>query len=181
MERKVRVSKLILLICLLFASFSALLVIAPILLPSGSVLDLSGMTGVTDNAGCVEEMPFPFSWVYHSGDRLCHQRLDRSFVLNGNQLPFCSRCTAIWIGITIGLAVMIFFKVALDERFLFLVILSLVPIGVDGIGQLVGFWESTNAIRLLTGLFVGVMTGIAIGVIIDEILPLLKKRKVHNL
>jgi uncharacterized membrane protein len=75
---------------------------------------------------------------------------------------------------------MIFYQIALDERFLLLLILSLVPIGIDGVGQLLGFWESSNLIRVITGMAAGVPIGFAIGVIIDEIAPLLKKRKVNN-
>jgi uncharacterized membrane protein len=42
-------------------------------------------------------------------------------------------------------------------------------LGVDGIGQLFGFWESTNIIRMLTGLPAGIICGIALGIIYDEI------------
>jgi uncharacterized membrane protein len=84
-------------------------------------------------------------------------------------MPFCSRCTAIWIGIAIGLGFLILYKIPLNEKFLILIILGIFPIGVDGIGQLLGFWESTNVMRVITGSIVGIVCGLAIGLIIDEV------------
>ena len=40
---------------------------------------------------------------------------------------------------------------------------------LDGGGQLLGFWESTNAVRVITGTITGIVCGLAIGIIIDEI------------
>jgi len=93
-------------------------------------------------------------------------------------MPFCSRCTAIWLGLAIGLGFMVFYKIELNEKFLYLIFIGLIPIGIDGVGQLIGLWESTNVIRVITGLLVGVVCGIAIGVIIDEIKSIAKEKKV---
>jgi uncharacterized membrane protein len=138
------------------------------MLPKGSVRNLSGVVAVFDNEHVIDSMSFPWSFVYASGDRLCHQIAERSFFINGNQMPFCVRCTAIWLGVAVGLGFMVFYKIQLDEKFLFAIIIGFVPIGVDGIGQLFGFWESTNIIRLITGLLAGGVCGLAIGIIVDE-------------
>jgi len=119
-------------------------------------------------------MPAPWNIVYGCGDRLCHQKADRSFFINGNQMPFCSRCTAIWLGLTIGLGLMVFYKIELDERFLILIVIGIVPIGIDGVGQLLNLWESTNIIRSITGLLAGFVCGIAIALIVDEIISFKK-------
>jgi len=63
----------------------------------------------------------------------------------------------------------VLYVIELNEKFLVAIILSFIPIGVDGIGQLFGFWESTNLVRILTGLPAGIICGIAIGIIIDEL------------
>ena len=57
--------------------------------------------------------------------------------------------------------------------------MGLVPIGIDGTGQFLGFWVSTQISRVLTGLPAGIIAGIVIGIIIMEIseFPLLKKTK----
>jgi len=170
MEKREKVSKLLLVFFALFFIISALHFLSPLSLPINSVKDLSGLTGISDNEVQIEEMTFPWNILYIIGDRLCHQKAERSFFLNGNQMPFCSRCTAIWIGITIGLGFMILYKIPLNEKFLILIILGMVPIGIDGGGQLLGFWESTNVTRVITGSLVGIVCGIAIGLIIDEVM-----------
>jgi uncharacterized membrane protein len=150
--------------------------LSPMLLPKGSVNDFSGRVGIVNNKEQIDQLPIPINYLYLSGDYLCHQKSERSFFLNENQMPFCARCTAIFIGIVIGLAIMVFFSIVLDERFIFLIIISLIPVGIDGIGQLIGLWESTNLIRVITGLFVGIMSGIAIGIISEEIQNLYKSK-----
>jgi len=170
MERREKPFKsLIFVLFIVFFLWVILQFLAPLMLPTGSIRDLSGAVAVSDNEYSIKNMPIPWNFVYTSGDRLCHQIAERSFFVNGNQMPFCARCTAIWLGIAIGLGFMVFYKIQLDEKFLFAIIIGLVPIGIDGIGQLFGFWESTNIIRLITGLLAGIVCGIAIGLIIDEI------------
>jgi uncharacterized membrane protein len=153
----------------LFSLWILLQLLAPLALPKGSVSDLSGLVAISDNEDTINDMGFPWDFVYSAGDRLCHQKAERSFFINDNQMPFCSRCTAIWLGLAIGLGFMVFYKIQLNEKFLFAIILSLVPIGVDGIGQLFEFWESTNVIRVITGLLIGGVCGVALGVIVDEV------------
>jgi len=169
MERREKFSKVLIVFFLLFSFWILLQFLAPLFLPDGSVDDFSGLVAVSDNEKSIEEMSFPWNLVYSAGDRLCHQKAERSFFINGNQMPFCSRCTALWLGLAIGLGFMVFYRVKLDERFLYIILLGVVPIAVDGVGQLFGFWESTNIIRLVTGLLAGGVCGVAIGLIIDEI------------
>jgi len=169
MERRGKCFKsLIFVLFILFSIWAILQFLAPLTLPAGSVPDISGSVAISDNDKLIQDMPFPWNFIYNSGDRLCHQIAERSFFINGNQMPFCARCTAIWLGIAIGLGFMVFYKIQLDEKFLFAIIIGLVPIGIDGVGQLFGFWESTNIIRLITGLLAGGVCGVTIGVIIDE-------------
>ena len=178
MQVRENTSRIIILVFfIIFLSWSLLQFISPMALTQGSIKDLSGMTGVSDNQKTIEELPFPWGVVYDMGDRLCHQKAERSFFINGNQMPFCARCTAIFLGLAIGLGFMVFYKIELDEKFVLLIILGLVPIGLDGIGQLFGFWESNNIIRLITGLLVGFVCGIAIGIIIDESREIYNSRK----
>lgn len=176
MERRERASKLVLILFFFFLIFCLMQFLSPMLLPKGSVNDFSGLVGIVNNKEQIDKLPFPINYLYLSGDYLCHQKSERSFFFNENQMPFCSRCIAIFIGITIGLLLMIFLKIELDERLIFMILLSIIPIGIDGIGQLIGLWESTNLIRVITGLIVGIMSGIALGIIIDEIQNLFKSK-----
>jgi uncharacterized membrane protein len=82
------------------------------------------------------------------GEKLgCHQRPDRSFFINGYQMPVCARCTGVMIGYL--LAFPLFFL----HSFSWLVSLA-------GCGSLLLDWglqamklkNSSNTRRLLTGL-----------------------------
>ena len=55
------------------------------------------------------------------------------------------------------------------------IVIGLGPVGIDGMGQLFGFWESTNIIRLITGGLAGILTGLAVAVIIQELCILVSK------
>jgi len=181
MERRGKSSRIVILIFFaIFSTWSALQFLAPLSLPQSSIDDLSGLTAISDNEIIISEMTVPWNIIYSVGDRLCHQKAERSFSINENQMPFCSRCTAIWLGLAIGLGFMVFYRIQLNEKFLFVVIGGLVPIGIDGIGQLFGFWESTNIMRVTTGLIIGVCCGISIGIIIDEIKTFIPFKKTKS-
>lgn len=169
MERRGKYSKIIIILFLIFFIWALLQFSAPIFLPENSVEDLSGLVALSDNENTLNNMSFPWNSIYSAGDRLCHQKAERSFFVNGNQMPFCSRCTAIWLGLALGLLFIIFYTIQLDGKFLFIALLCVFPLGLDGVSQLIGLWESTNLIRFITGLLTGFICGVAIGVIIDEI------------
>jgi uncharacterized membrane protein len=168
-HRKNRLKNIIFIFFLLFLIWILLQFLAPVALPTGSVTDFSGVVGFSDNQNVIRNMSYPWNIVYNVGDRLCHQQADRSLFLNENQMPFCSRCTAIWLGLVVGLGFMVLYTIELNGKFLFVILFSLIPIGIDGGGQLFGFWESTNIIRFFTGILAGGGCGVAIGIIIDEI------------
>ena len=184
MEKREKSSKIIIFIFLIpFLIFSLLQFLAPIALPNSSVKNLDGITVFKDNKQITDQMPAPWNYIYSAGDTLCHQKSERSLFINDNQMPFCARCTAIFLGLAIGIAFIMFFKIELDLKFLFLMLLGFVPIGIDGVGQILGYWESNNFMRVLTGLLIGIVTGIAIGIIIDETSEMFinrKKRKIIN-
>jgi uncharacterized membrane protein len=170
MQRRKQPLKSLVFICFVFLFIWVVLqFLAPFVLPRGSVTDLSGVVGLSDNEDLIQNMSFPWNVMYLSGDRLCHQKADRSLFLNGNEMPFCARCTAIWFGLAVGLGYMVLFLIELNQRFLIALVGALLPIGVDGIGQLLGFWESTNLVRILTGFPIGMVCGVAIGIIFDEL------------
>ena len=169
MERRVNVSRIIILLFLMLLLWVILQFLAPFMFPSNTIQNLSGLPGVEDNTVLTRNMSFPWNIVYSIGDRLCHQRSDRSFFLNGNQMSFCARCTGIWFGLTIGLGVSIGYTFRLSEKLILQIILGILPLSADGIFQLFGLWESNNILRITTGLLAGFTTGIAIGVIIDEL------------
>jgi len=178
MEKRERHSKIIILLFFIpLFIWLTLQFISPIVVPRATITDLSGATGLLENKKTIDQLGFPWGNIYQCGDALCHQKADRSFFINENQMPFCARCTAIWLGLTIGLGFMLFYKIALNEKFLILILIGIIPIGIDGVGQLFQLWESNNIIRLITGLLIGIICGISIGIIIDELRDIIKLKK----
>lgn len=142
--------------------WALMVMVAPLTLPAGSVKDLSGVVGIRDNENQTGKMNGFARFVYDSGDVNCHQRASRSFYINDNEMPYCARCTGIFVGLVAGAAFSLF--IILDLK-VWYIIGALVPMGIDGVGQLFGLWESTNLVRVLTGGLAGVITGIALGFI----------------
>lgn len=84
----------------------------------------------------------------------CHRLPERSFSYRGKPFPICARCTGILLGYLIGIIyAFIFGKIALH-----LCILLIIPLVIDGGGQLVSKWKSTNYRRFFTGILAGVGT-----------------------
>jgi len=103
-------------------------------------------------------------WIYSYFDYECHQLPERSFYLNGRQLPLCARCTGIITGSFAGqlsyfLLKDFYFKTIFEEHNFLLAIgilvLGMVPLVVDGGVQLLADYESNNSMRLGTGLLFG--------------------------
>ncbi len=194
----------------LLASF-----LVPALLPTGSVPELSGRANALDyvwkdaswgdwgnephseNASMGHDQSQhggKFAWseldvfsafVYGFGDLNCHQKHQRSWVINENQMPVCTRDIGIIIGIFIG--GLIFRKRGLnrwtirdsiisvlpdekvepfyfnDRRFLLAfggIALLLLPTALDGGIQAISGYESTNLKRLITGFPMGIGIGL---------------------
>lgn len=104
--------------------------------------------------------------VYESGDRNCHQHSDRSVFINGNQMPYCTRCVAIFVGMAVGAFISMLIMVNVDWKW---VVAGLVPMGIDGGIQLVFSYESNNILRILTGFPAGLITTLALGAVLYEV------------
>lgn len=151
----------------LFSAWLACIVIAPLTVPSNRVSDLSGGSMRIDNARVWGNMnPFAAS-VYFLGDSLCTEISDHSFYLNGNQMPFCARCTAIFAGLVVGMLVALWLnpKVSL----LWLALLAL-PAVIDGGLQLVSSYQSTNLLRVVTGLLAGIAVSLYLSKLVNAML-----------
>ena len=205
--REIRVSKILggiggasLLLCFL----------VPMAMPEGSVPQLSGRANALDyatesswgntNGGESADVGHdqllhggPFAWknlnpvfafTYGFGDLNCHQKHERSWEINGNQMPVCTRDIGIFLGFVIGAALFgsrglnrwtirdTFLSVfpdellentyANDERMrnmIILLALGIVPMAIDGFTQLLTDYESINPLRLTTGMAAGLVTG----------------------
>lgn len=94
------------------------------------------------------------------GSAVCHQMAERSFIFEGMQMPLCARCTGIYIGAFFAFC-FFFWKKRLQAGKSFslqqavLTALAILPFGADGLGSYLGFWESSQLMRILTGSAVG--------------------------
>ncbi|HAX72763.1 MAG TPA: hypothetical protein DCY20_04505 [Firmicutes bacterium] len=85
---------------------------------------------------------------------LCHKMPQRSFFYKGKQFPICARCTGILVGYGIG----ILYICLIHKTHLVYELGLMIPIAIDGIGQYLGRWESTNTRRFVTGVLAGIAT-----------------------
>lgn len=143
-----------------FGIWLALVFIAPLSLPTGSVTELSGSIGTLENWDRIEQMNPLAAAVYLIGDSECHQLVERSFAINGNQMPFCSRDLGLFIGLVAGMGLAFSGKLRVGWK---LALLLLIPMGLDGGAQLISSYESANPIRLVTG----TMAGIGLAYLLD--------------
>ncbi len=131
----------------------ALIVIAPFTIPYHTVDNLSGKVSQIDNWKEIEKMNPVAASIYLLGDTLCTEISDHSFYLNGNQMPFCARCTSIFAGLVLGLLIAVMFDPKVNRL---LIGLALLPIAIDGGFQAMTSYQSTNLLRVATGLLAGV-------------------------
>ena len=108
--------------------------------------------------------------VMHLFALVCHQIPARSPVLGGVQLALCDRCLGIYLGLVIGVGTVggarrLWRWAGRNDRYLLLG--SLVPMGVDWFGPVLGLWPNSPVSRALTGLVFGV---IAASFVADRVL-----------
>jgi len=206
-ERELRVSSIL---CLVSGFLLLMFFISPLMLAEGSVPELSGRANAIDymdegswgnnehsenaklghnqsaHGGSFSwsELNPVFGFVYAFGDLNCHQKHDRSWTINENQMPVCTRDIGIFMGFFMG---SLFFRlrgfnrwtvrdtflsvfdddsiksVYLEDRrmrlMVLLIILGIAPMAFDGFTQLLTNYESNNGMRVLTGFLAGFMIG----------------------
>ena len=86
---------------------------------------------------------------------LCHGIPARCYRLWGTPLPVCARCTGIYAGLFGGLATFFLVPSIAERRVRIVCIAATVVLAVDGLTQLAHLRESTNDLRLATGLACG--------------------------
>ncbi len=82
------------------------LFIAPATLGPGTVRHLDGRANAMDYQDEWKELGPFHAVVYSFGDFNCHQKEDRTIIINDNQMPVCARDTGIFIGVLFGAAIL---------------------------------------------------------------------------
>ena len=182
--------------------------LVPYMLPESSVPKLSGRANAIDYSssgswgnqlhtgemGHDQPSEGVFAWseldpysafIYAFGDLNCHQKHERSWEINGNQMPVCTRDVGIFLGLALGgfiysrkglnrwtvrdSMLSIFSDNQLEyvyrndlrtKAVLLLVAVTIIPIGLDGFAQMLTSYESTNLKRIITGLPFGALVSL---------------------
>ena len=184
--------------------------LVPFLMPEGSVPELSGRANTfdyynEDSWGNQEhregskighnqsahggtfawsELNPYYAFVYAFGDLNCHQKFERSWAINGNQMPVCARDVGIFFGLALGgwwfsrkglnrwTIRDTFLTLFPDDRItplytndrrlmaMFTIgILFCLPVVLDGGIQAISNYESVNPLRVMTGIPFGFIIG----------------------
>lgn len=91
-------------------------------------------------------------------DPVCHQISARSPYLGGVQVAVCDRCVGIYVGIVLGVASAGWGRAVwktVGNHVRYVVLGSLVPLGLDWIGPVLGLWTNIPESRALTGFVFG--------------------------
>jgi uncharacterized membrane protein len=105
--------------------------------------------------------------VFAAGSVICHQLPERSFFLDGRQLPVCARCTGLYLGGAAGLAGWLGLKLLRGWRpktippRLALGLLAIVatPTAVSYLSGVLGVWDGSNLTRAALAVPLGVVAG----------------------
>lgn len=187
------------LIYILFILFTTLHFIIPYTHESGSLLDVRESLDMSNDQINKEYVLLsPLNIIYILGHYTCHQINDRSFFINGNQMPVCSRCLGIYIGMTLIFFVAIvrrptgtFFKSlcrlvissgqsksmkCTTITIIILGVLLSIPMATDVSLQIFTPYLSNNITRFVTGFLFGIFEGGCVIGIISHIVFVLTNR-----
>ncbi|HEX6096840.1 MAG TPA: DUF2085 domain-containing protein [Thermoanaerobaculia bacterium] len=91
---------------------------------------------------------------------MCHGKVERCLELFGAPMPICARCVGIYAGMLLG--ILAFWAVPLlrEKVMRIVAIVCVTPLALDGLTQLSGLRESTNDLRIATGLVAGLAFGL---------------------
>jgi uncharacterized membrane protein len=91
---------------------------------------------------------------------MCHGKVERCLELFGAPMPICARCVGIYGGMLLG--ILAFWAVPLlrEKVMRIVAIVCVAPLALDGLTQLSGLRESTNGLRIATGIIAGLAFGL---------------------
>jgi len=87
---------------------------------------------------------------------LCHGIESRCLTIWNTPMPICARCTAIYGGLLAGIVLMRLLPAIGERAARMAMFAAATPLGIDGLTQLTTLRESTNALRIATGLAAGI-------------------------
>ena len=98
--------------------------------------------------------------VYAIGARVCHQRPDRCFLVDGRPMPVCARCAGLYAGAALAAPLALVAAAAMASRRARMVaVLAALPTLATWSIEFAGLAHPTNAVRALSALPLGAMAG----------------------
>ncbi|ARA91853.1 MAG: DUF2085 domain-containing protein [Bacteroidetes bacterium] len=101
-------------------------------------------------------------WVMAGFRVVCHQLPSRSFHIDGVPLAVCHRCLGIYAAMPVAVLAFAWFgagRPVLDRYAPYVLAASLLPLSIDWLGDVLGWWTNTPASRTITGGLFGLAAG----------------------
>jgi uncharacterized membrane protein len=119
---------------------------------------------VTPAAAARGRLPWLSFAAYEIGARICHQRPERSFHIAGIQMPVCARCFGLYAASAAGLASAWFLKRrrTSSNTMRLALLLAAAPIALTVALEWMGIIQTSNVVRMLTGLPPGAVAGFVV-------------------
>jgi len=100
------------------------------------------LTAVSPKAGIL---------LYSALRPLCHQADGRCYHIGHFKMGLCTRCAGVFFGLSLFGWIAVIFRPKREMKFPYFV-LTLLPLAVDGFGNLFELWSTGNNLRMITGL-----------------------------
>lgn len=133
------------------------MIAAPLMCASGALTHLDGQIGQIDHSNLWNALNPIAGSIYTIGDFLCHQMESRTFMLNGNEMPFCTRDVSLLVGFIIGLLLIIVYNMKRSKTTDTYIVCSFALIILDWFMQ-----HICNSNVVLTRVITGLLAGAAI-------------------
>jgi uncharacterized membrane protein len=112
-------------------------------------------------------------FLYASGSVICHQLPERSFFLDGRQLPVCARCTGLYLSGAAGVLAWLIWKGARGWRTfvvsprpaLVIVTVAALPTALSYLTGVTGLWDGSNVSRAVLAVPLGLSAGAVVAAV----------------
>lgn len=117
---------------------------------------------------------FVAAFAYSAGAVVCHQLPERSFVLGGQQLPVCARCSGLYLGVALGFLMgfavrrLSAMRPVNARRLLPWLAIVAAPTAVSWASGVLGVWDGTNVIRAALALPLGLAVGAVAAAVVSK-------------
>ena len=118
-------------------------------------------------------MDLLIAFAYDVGRVICHQLPDRSFFVDGRQLPVCARCTGLYLSGAAGFLGWLIVKsaarwrsLAVPPRTALLIVIGAgVPTAISYVSGISGVWAGSNFVRAVLALPLGLAAGAVVAAV----------------